>query len=141
MSLRYASLADVPAHLLPGHRAPVAAVEQPKRAKYGNEPVVLDGHKFDSKFQAKRYGELKNMQAAGLIDDLRLEPSYALHVNGIRIGAIEPDFTFMRSGELVAEDTKTKVTKTPLYEWKRRHLEIEYGISIVEIERNKRRRV
>lgn len=38
-----------------------------KRAKYRNTPTVVDGRRFDSKLEAKRYGELKALQAAGAV--------------------------------------------------------------------------
>lgn len=38
--------------------------KEPKPRKYNNEPVVVDGMKFDSKLEARRYGELKLLQGA-----------------------------------------------------------------------------
>lgn len=141
MSLRYASLRDVPAHLLRESAHGVAEQQKElKRAKYGNKIVFEDGHKFDSAFEAQRYRELKNSEMAGVISDLAVHPEYGLHVNGKRIGAYIGDFSYFWGERFVLEDVKSKVTKTPLYEWKRKHLELEYQITVTEIERNKRRR-
>ena len=46
--------------------------------KYHNTKTVLDGIKFDSKLEAKRYGQLKILERAGVIRDLELQPSFEL---------------------------------------------------------------
>ena len=46
--------------------------------KYGNKKVVVDGHSFDSKKEARRYGELKLLARAGKIKDLELQPKFEL---------------------------------------------------------------
>lgn len=51
--------------------------------KYGNKKVEVDGIKFDSKKEAKRYGELKLLVRAGEISDLTLqEPFKLMGANG-----------------------------------------------------------
>lgn len=57
MSLRYPSLADVPAHLLGGQvdRRATAAPGSQKPRKYRNTPTVVDGIRFDSKLEARCY--------------------------------------------------------------------------------------
>lgn len=67
-STRYASLNDVPAHLLveAAHGMP----EQHKvlkRAKYGNRAVVIDGKRFDSKLEGRCYQELNLLWKSGQI--------------------------------------------------------------------------
>lgn len=132
MSLRFKSAADLNAHL--------NTVRPPKR-KYGGEFVELDGYRFDSKWEARRFQELKAMEAAGLITGLVVHPSYALHVGTVRIGAIVPDFEYRRDGEIVIEDTKSPATrKKELYIWKRGHLEAEYGLRITEIVKRRKAR-
>lgn len=46
--------------------------------KYHNTKVVVDGIMFDSKLEAKRYGQLKILERAGVIRDLELQPEYEL---------------------------------------------------------------
>lgn len=46
--------------------------------KYGNKKVVVDGHPFDSKREARRYKELKLLERAGKIKDLELQPKFEL---------------------------------------------------------------
>lgn len=99
--------------------------------KYGNEPQVVDGHLFDSKLEAKRYGELKLLQMVGQIHDLKVHEVFDLHANGERLGYYEADFSYLEDGQRVIEDCKGVLT--PLYRWKKKHLKAEYGINISEI--------
>src|SRR5581483_8810116 len=48
--------------------------------KYRNEPIIENGHKFDSKLEAKRYQHLLELESAGHITELRVHTSFALHV-------------------------------------------------------------
>jgi len=54
--------------------------EMPKKSgnKWKNQPVEVDGIKFQSKKEAKRYRELKGMEHRGEIDDLVLQPQFLL---------------------------------------------------------------
>lgn len=99
--------------------------------KFGNEPTVVDGVLFDSKLESKRYGELKLLKMAGQITDLEIHKSWFLHVHGVRIGYYESDFSYLEGGKQVIEDCKG--VPTPLYRWKKKHLEAEYRIQIREI--------
>jgi hypothetical protein len=47
-------------------------------AKYKNKKITVDGIAFDSKKEAKRYTELKALEQAGAIIDLRLQVKYTL---------------------------------------------------------------
>lgn len=51
-------------------------------AKYRNKKTTVDGKKFDSKLEARRYVELKRLEAAKVISGLRCQVPYALEVNG-----------------------------------------------------------
>lgn len=53
-------------------------VAKPKRSKYGNRKVELDGHVFDSRAEAKYYQHLKLLEKAGEIHFFRLQPRYLL---------------------------------------------------------------
>lgn len=58
-----------------------------KRGKYHNIRIEVDGLKFDSKKEYKRYTELKLLERAGLISDLRLQVPFVLvpeQVGGLR---------------------------------------------------------
>lgn len=51
-----------------------------KRRKFHNRPTEVDGIKFDSMREAKRYRELILLQHAGEISGLELQPKYPLEV-------------------------------------------------------------
>jgi hypothetical protein len=48
-----------------------------RRHKYNARKVTVDGITFDSAKEARRYGELKLLQAAGEISGLKLQPVFA----------------------------------------------------------------
>ena len=110
--------------------------------KYGAKATVVDGIRFASKAEAKRYGELKLLKKAGKVSDLTLQPRFRLSVIGlwgqaVEIGAYVADFRYFHYGEpdapgvLVIEDVKGM--KTDMYRWKKKHFEAQYGIRITEI--------
>lgn len=95
------------------------------RHKYGARKVVVDGIKFDSRGEAKRYGELRLMERAGLIQDLKLQPEYILldaftDAQGRRLRAIRyrADFQYVEAGRNVVEDFKG--VETPVFKLKRK---------------------
>ncbi len=98
--------------------------------KYRNVPVIVDGVRFASKKEARRYGELRLLERTGQIIDLRLQPRYPLKVNGVKIGAIVPDFAYIENGEPVEEDVKSPITITPIFKWKSAHFKAQYGREI-----------
>jgi len=107
-------------------------------SKYHNIKTVVDNITFDSKLEAKRYGELKLLEKAGEISELQLQQKFPL-VTLTRqktialIGRYIADFTYQDGGNLTVEDTKGMAT--PLYKWKRKHFEAQYGIKITEIKK------
>lgn len=108
--------------------------------KYRAKPVVIDGIRFASKAEGKRYGELKALEAAGQIKGLSLQPRYPIEVNGVKICTYVADFLYMEKarvdpqhGQLwvpVTEDTKG--FKTPMYRLKKKLVKAVYGIDIRE---------
>lgn len=123
--------------------------------KYHNKKITIDGLMFDSKKEAKRYQELKTLERAGHITDLKrqvkyvlipaqYEPSDEVYVKGKDKGkpkkgrlierecAYYADFVYStKSGELVVEDTKGM--RTPDYIIKRKLMLYVHGIRIVEV--------
>lgn len=86
---------------------------KPKPSKYGNEPVWIDGIRFDSKAEGKRYAELKLLQVAGEIAELELQPRFKLNVNGVQICTYIGDFSYwhVHSKNRGTEDVKGVETK------------------------------
>ena len=65
-----------------------------KGSKYHNVRVVLDGITFDSKREARRYTELRLLERAGHIGELKVHPSFSIVVRGVEVCKYEADFTY-----------------------------------------------
>lgn len=119
-----------------------------KRSKYGAIKQTVDGITFHSKREASRYCELKLLEKAGQIARLTLQQRFELcapktnlrgDVNSadwmMTIGRYVADFCYdeLTPGvtRFVVEDAKG--FKTPLYRWKKKHFEAQYGIEIREV--------
>ena len=100
--------------------------------KYHNSKTSVDGIRFDSKREANRYMELKLLEKAGVIKDLRRQVPYVI-INKSRYGrAIKyvADFVYLENGQLVVEDVKG--VRTPVYRLKKRLMAEVYGIEVKE---------
>lgn len=105
--------------------------------KYGAKPTEVDGIKFASKAEAKRYGELKLLERAGHIRDLKLHVEYPLIVNGEKVGKYTCDSEYIEGGELVTEDVKGRAVRDwPL---RKRLFAALYGRKVREIKGRRRR--
>ena len=93
-----------------------------RRSKFNNRKVEIDGYKFDSIKESKRYLLLRYRLALGEITDLRIHPRIPLIVNGQKIGHYVGDFQYLENGKLILEDVKTEATKTAVYQLKKKIL-------------------
>ncbi len=107
----------------------------PKKAsKYGNEKSKVDNKTFDSKKEANRYQELKNMVSRGLISELHEQVKFTFVHNGEKICSYVADFTYNENGKEVVEDVKSEMTrKLPVYRIKKKMMLAFYGIEIKEV--------
>ena len=122
--------------------------------KYNNKKITIDGIRFDSKKEARRYQELKMLEKAGIITNLQrqvkyvlipaqYEPSDEVFVKGKEKGkskkgrlierecAYYADFVYNCNGEIIVEDTKG--IKTTEYVIKRKLMLYVHGIRIREL--------
>lgn len=110
--------------------------------KYSNKKTVVDNITFASKKEAARYEELKLLQEAGEIKDLRLQVKISLHAydflmnTGVKVTDYVADFVYRNSDDdlgmmPIVEDAKGY--RNPLYLLKRKWVKIEHGIDIVEV--------
>ena len=121
-------------------------------SKYRNEKTEVDGIVFDSRKEANRYRELKMLEKAGEISDLRLQVKYELipaqyemgtRIQGSKVQTVErcveravnyvADFVYKdnMTEETVVEDVKGM--KTEVYKLKKKLLRWRYGIEIKEV--------
>jgi hypothetical protein len=109
---------------------------------YGNAPTTVDGIRFASKAEARRYGELKLAQLAGQIRDLELQPRFMLVEGCILDGRRKPalrytaDFAYhLPDGRLVVEDVKGgNATRTEAYVMRRHLMKALLSIEVVEVQ-------
>ena len=108
--------------------------------KYNN--VKVGG--YDSKKEKKRAVTLSLMQKGGLISDLReqvpfeLIPAQYKTINGKkkcleRACKYVADFVYTENGEMIVEDTKSPITRTPAYIIKRKLMLHLFNIQIKEV--------
>lgn len=111
-----------------------------RKNKYGNKKVTVDGIKFDSQLEANRYCELKILERAGEIKDLRrqikfeLQPSYIKNNKSIQPINYIADFVYydVNKKKFIVEDTKGYKTET--YKLKKKIFEYVYpDMEITEI--------
>lgn len=96
-------------------------------------------HGFDSRKEARRYEELRMLEKAGKITDLKKQVKFQLvpHQKGADGKVIEravnyiADFTYVQDGKYVVEDTKGY--KLPEYIIKRKLMLYIHGIRIKEV--------
>ena len=87
-----------------------------KESKYHSEKVTIDGETFDSRREARRWAELKLLQQAGEIKDLRRQVKFVLIPTQRDEGGklIEKECSYLadfvytdaRTGEEIVEDAK-----------------------------------
>jgi hypothetical protein len=102
--------------------------------KYRNIPTEVDGVKFHSKKEAKRWVSLTLLQTAGRIKNLKRQVSFELKVEGLLICRYIADFVYEEDTkgvwQTVVEDSKGYPTQ--IYRLKRKLMEAVHGIEIRE---------
>lgn len=124
--------------------------------KYGNKKVIVDGVVFDSKREAIRYRQLLTLQKAGEISDLKRQVEFLLIPNQYAIEekysksgkrlkdkqillerkvSYISDFTYLdKDHNLIVEDVKSKVTKTPEFIIKKKLMLFIHKIEVKIVE-------
>jgi len=82
-----------------------------KYNKYNAKKTEFMGFKFDSKWEAERYGQLASMSLAGVIKDLERQVKYEIVVNDYKICRYVADFVYTLvhengTEEKIVEDAK-----------------------------------
>lgn len=122
--------------------------------KYGNKKYTVDGITFDSMREAHRYQELRALQKAGIIQELKLQVKFVLiptqraestevykkgkNKGKPKLGKVlenecsyYADFTYLENGILVVEDAKG--VRTEVYRIKKKLMLKVHGIKIKEV--------
>ena len=103
-----------------------------KAPKYHAKPTEVDGIKFDSKKEAKRYKDLLLLQKAGKITDLKLQPVIRCVVNGELVCKYIADFFYIDRETFKEVYLDVKGYRTPIYRLKKKLVFACLGISITE---------
>ena len=105
--------------------------------KYRNNPIIIDGIRFDSTKEGHRWCELQTLQKAGVISDLQRQVKFelqpAFYFQGKKIRPIQyiADFVYNEGKEQIVEDVKG--VKTQEYKLKKKMMQYIYGIDIKEV--------
>ena len=106
--------------------------------KFNAVARTVDGIRFDSTAESRRYMELKLMQAAGEITGLTCHPQFELIpgavIDGQKIQGIKytADFAYIEHGTFIVEDVKGDPTRD--YELRRKMMLLLRGIKVREID-------
>lgn len=119
-------------------RGEMAALVRPASSKYHATKTVIDGITFDSKREAKRYQELKLLERAGAIRDLKrqvryeLIPAFDCDGKHYRPTTYIADFVYtdVNTGKEVVEDCKGY--RTDVYRLKAKLFARRFGVAILE---------
>ena len=117
--------------------------EKAKTNKYHNSKVIYNGIKFDSKKERDRYITLKQLEKAGIIKELELQPKFLL-LDTIHYKSktypktyYKADFKYFdnEKGKYIVEDVKSLITaKDKAYRLKIKMLLTKYpDIDFVEV--------
>ena len=101
--------------------------------KYNAKKTILDGMVFDSRREANRYAELKLLQRAGKIKNLRCQVPFELipSQDGERAVKYIADFVYEENGNEIVEDVKGFHPKD--YIIKRKLMLWVHGIKVWEV--------
>lgn len=92
--------------------------------KYGSRRTVVDGIKFDSLAEAKRYRELKLLKP----EQFEIHPRYPIMIRGIKVCDVVLDFQYYLNGDMHYEDVKG--VDNAMSRLKRRLVEASYGFKV-----------
>ncbi len=104
-----------------------------KTTKYRNKITIVDGIRFDSKAEARRWEKLRSWYHQGIITKLGRQPKFPFHIHGKLMFTYIADFKYtdIQTGIEIIEDVKG--VKTPMYKLKKKIIEEMYGITITEV--------
>jgi hypothetical protein len=98
--------------------------------KFGAVKTQLDGVKFDSAGESRRWAVLQLMQRAGQVEHLRRQVQVPLYFGDWLVAHLVLDFAYHRDGKPVWEDFKSKATITPLWKLKAELFRLQFGQAI-----------
>jgi hypothetical protein len=114
-----------------GSKRELTAPDAVRRTKYGNRLTEVDGIVFHSAKESRRYSQLKLLERAGLVKDLKLQPAFSLKINDVKVCTYKADFQYVdETGAFVVEDVKGFLTE--VYQLKKKLMKAIHNIDILE---------
>ena len=115
------------------YKHPIIPKKTRRPNKYFAKKTVAMGLKFDSRWEAERWGQLKAMERAGVVTQLERQIKYELSINDVKICNYIADFRYLLEEEdglsrLVVEDAKG--IQTPEFRLKKKMMKAIYNIDI-----------
>lgn len=104
-----------------------------RRNKFNAKQTMVDGMRFHSRAEARRWSELKLYQKGGLIERLERQVLYPLVVNGVRVSTYIADFVYhdLKANRWVVEDVKSPATaRLADFKMKRSLMQAIYNIDL-----------
>jgi len=113
----------------------------PRRSmnKYRAVAVTIDGIRFASRAEARRFENLRYLERAAQISQLEAHPTFDLlawSADGpVKVGVLTPDARYVtQDGEVVIEDVKNPATAAETsYRLRKRMFEANTGLVLTEV--------
>jgi hypothetical protein len=142
LPMKFTTLRSAPHRIAPRRpatqRLPTPGGSVTTRSKYGAKPQVIDGIRLASKAEAKRYGQLRQLEMAGAIRGIEMHPVYQIIIDGepvkMRNGHIAKytaDFRYFEGEQRIIEEVKGYVVRD--YPLRRAIIEHIYKVKIREV--------
>ena len=115
------------------YKYPIIARKTRRPNKFFAKKTIAMGLKFDSRWEAERWGQLKSMERAGVVNNLQRQIKFPLMINEQKICDYIADFRYLLEEEdglskLVIEDAKGVLT--PEFKLKKKMMKAIHGIDI-----------
>jgi hypothetical protein len=100
-------------------------------SKYRNIPCTVDGEHYDSKREMLYHMDLKNLQRAGQISNLKRQPKFRCEYNGVKICDYIADFEYVENGRRRVIDVKSPITaRHPVFRLKKKLVEAIHNVTV-----------
>ena len=115
------------------YKYPIIPNKTRRPNKYFAKKTIAMGLKFDSRWEAERWGQLKAMERAGVVTELERQIKYELVINDIKICNYIADFRYYLQEEdgtskFIVEDAKG--IQTPEFKLKKKMMKAIHNIDI-----------
>lgn len=105
-------------------------LSKPKKSKYGNRKVTIDGITFDSVAESKFYSALKLREKAGEVYEVQMQVPYMLIVYGQLVCTYKADFVFYDAIEKHNRVVDVKGVQTKDFIIKKKLMRACHGIEV-----------